>query len=67
MIELESDERPSLTTFSSDIDYCRDFESSENTVVTNVQPALLKTSLKGETHRGQYLPFIVNRSNILTY
>ena len=60
-IELESDERPSLTTFSSHIDYCRDFESSENTVVTNVQPALLKTSLKGETHPGQYLSFIVNR------
>ena len=26
----------------------RDFESSENAVETNVQPALLKTSLKGE-------------------
>ena len=61
MIELEFDDRPSLRTFSSHIDYCRDFESSENTVVTNVQPALLKTSLKGETHPGQYLPFILNR------
>ena len=59
MIELESDDRPSLTTLT--FDCCRDFESSENTVVTNVQPALLKTSLKGETHPGQYLPFILNR------
>ena len=58
---IKSDERPSLTTFPSHIEYCRDFESSENTVVTNVQPALLKTSLKGETHPGQYLPLIVNR------
>ena len=59
VIELESDDRPSLTTLT--FDCCRDFESSENTVVTNVQPALLKTSLKGETHPGQYLPFILNR------